>query len=94
VDRNGDGVISFAEADVNGTPDGLPNPWLYLPPTASNRFAITREIKDGLLARRRQPSHSRGSRVRLSPRVPRFLGWELFRLRRCWRYLCPPIHCG
>ncbi len=77
MDPNGDGVLSFAEADVNGTPDGLPNPWLYLPPTASNRFAITREINDGLLPRRRHPSHSRpsgGSGARLSLPVPRVLG--------------------
>lgn len=56
VDRNGDGVVSFAEADVNGTSDGLPNTRLYLPPTAFNRFAITREINDGFLAPRFAPS--------------------------------------
>ena len=56
VDRNGDGVISFAEADVNGTSDGLPNTRLYLPPSAFNRFAVTREINDGLLAPRFAPS--------------------------------------
>ena len=56
VDKNGDGVISFAEADVNGTSDGLPNTRLYLPPSAFNRFAVTRELNDGLLAPRFAPS--------------------------------------
>lgn len=56
VDRNGDGVISFAEADVNGFSDGQPNTRLYLPPSAFNRFATTREINDGLLAPRFAPS--------------------------------------
>jgi hypothetical protein len=55
VDRNGDGVISFVEADVDGTSDGLPNTRLYLPPSAFNRFAVTREINDGLLAPRFAP---------------------------------------
>jgi hypothetical protein len=56
VDRNGDGALSFAEADVQGVSDGLPNTRLYLPPSAFNRFAITREINDGLLAPRFAPS--------------------------------------
>src|SRR5215510_3773655 len=55
VDKNGDGVISFVEADVNGTSDSLPNTRLYLPPSAFNRFAVTREINDGLLAPRFAP---------------------------------------
>ena len=56
VDQNADGVISFQEANVNGTSDGLPNTRLYLPATAFDRFAITREIDDGLLAPRFAPS--------------------------------------
>jgi hypothetical protein len=56
VDQNGDGVISFQEANLNGTSDGLPNTRLYLPATAFDRFAITREIDDGLLAPRFAPS--------------------------------------
>lgn len=56
VDQNGDGVISFAEADVNGSSDGQPNTRLYLSPSAFNRFAVTREINDGLLAPRFAPS--------------------------------------
>jgi hypothetical protein len=55
VDQNGDGVISFAEADVEGTSASLPNTRLYLPATAFNRFAVTREINDGLLAPRFAP---------------------------------------
>jgi hypothetical protein len=55
VDRNGDGVISFVEADVDGHSDGLPNARLYLRPSAFNRFAVTREIDDGLLAPRFAP---------------------------------------
>ena len=55
VDQNGDGVISFIEADVDGHSDGLPNTRLYLPPSAFNRFAVTREINDGLLAPRFAP---------------------------------------
>jgi hypothetical protein len=56
VDQNADGVISFEEADVNGFSDGQPNTRLYLPPSAFNRFAVTREINDGLLAPRFAPS--------------------------------------
>ena len=55
VDQNGDGVISFVEADVDGSSDGLPNTRLYLSPRAFNRFAVTREINDGLLAPRFAP---------------------------------------
>ena len=74
VDRNGDGVISFVEADVNGTSDGLPNTRLYLPATAFNRFAVTREINDGLLAPRFAPSQRAyvlgGHLTLVSPSVP------------------------
>src|SRR5215467_11938857 len=50
VDKDGDGVVSFEEADIDGTSDGLPNTRLYLPATAFDRYAMTREINDGLLA--------------------------------------------
>ena len=74
VDQNGDGVISFEEADVNGTSDGQPNTRLYLPPSAFNRFAVTREINDGLLAPRFAPSERAyvlsGSLTRVEPSVP------------------------
>jgi hypothetical protein len=52
-----DGAISFAEADVNGVSDGgQSNRRLYLSPRAFNRFAVTRELNDGLLAPRFAPS--------------------------------------
>jgi hypothetical protein len=56
VDQNGDGAISFAEADVEGVSDALPNARLYLSPRSFNRFFVTREINDGLLAPRFEPS--------------------------------------
>lgn len=49
-------MISFEEANVGGTSDGLPNTRLYLPATAFDRFAVTREINDGMLAPRFAPS--------------------------------------
>ncbi len=55
VDGNGDGVVSFVEADVDGFSDELPNTRLYLSPSAFNRFAVTREVNDGLLAPRFAP---------------------------------------
>ena len=56
IDQNHDGIVSFVEADVKGFSDDQPNTRLYLPPTAFNRFAVTREINDGLLAPRFAPS--------------------------------------
>ncbi len=56
IDENGDGVISFEEADEEDESDGLPNDRLYIPATQFNRFAVTREINDGLLAPRFAPS--------------------------------------
>jgi hypothetical protein len=56
VDQTGDGALSFAEADVEGFSDGLPNKRLYLSPRSFNRLFVTREINDGLLAPRFEPS--------------------------------------
>jgi hypothetical protein len=56
VDQNGDGALSFAEADVDGISDGLANTRLYLSPRSFDRFFVTREINDGLLAPRFEPS--------------------------------------
>src|SRR6266478_1635225 len=57
VDQNGDGVISVSEGDVDTASDGFPdNERLFLPATSYNRFAVTREINDGLLAPRFAPS--------------------------------------
>jgi hypothetical protein len=78
VDENGDGVITFEEADAEGQSDGLSNERLYLPPTSYNRFAVTRELDDGFLAPRLAPSQRAyvlsGSLVRVSPPVPASIG--------------------
>ena len=74
VDQNGDGVISFEEANINGFSDGQSNRRLYLQPSAFNRFAITREINDGVLAPRFAPSQrayvASGKLVIVNPSVP------------------------
>ncbi len=73
VDQNNDGVISFEEADLEGTSDGLSNRRLYLRPRDFNRFATTREINDGVLAPRFAPSQrayvASGHLVLVSPAV-------------------------
>ena len=67
------GVVSFADANVDGTSDGLSNTRLFLPATAFDRFATTREINDGLLAPRFAPSQRGfvmlGNLVPVSPPV-------------------------
>jgi hypothetical protein len=74
IDQNGDGIVSFVEGDLEGTSDGQSNDRLYLPATQFNRFAITREINDGLLAPRFAPSQrawvQSGSLHLVSPAVP------------------------
>ena len=74
VDQNHDGVLTFVEADAEEETDGLSNERLYLPPTSFNRFAVTREINDGLLAPRFAPSQRAyvlsGSIARVNPAVP------------------------
>jgi hypothetical protein len=75
VDQNGDGVISAAEGDVDTASDGFAdNTRLFIPATAYNRVAITREINDSLLAPRFAPSQRgwvmTGFQVRVSPAVP------------------------
>ncbi len=69
-----DGVITFVEADLEGTSDGgQSNDRLYLPATQFNRFQVTRELNDGLLAPRFAPSQRAvvltGSLVPVSPAV-------------------------
>jgi hypothetical protein len=71
IDTNGDGIISAAEGDIDTcnsicplNPDnqdcagqGLgDNTCIFLLPRTFNRFAVTREINDGLLAPRFAPS--------------------------------------
>jgi len=75
VDTNGDGVISAAEGDVDTASDGFPdNTRLFIPATLFNRFAVTREINDGLLAPRFAPSQKAwvmsGVLVKVNPAVP------------------------
>ena len=74
VDSDGDGVISAVEGDIDTPSDGFSdNTRLFLPPTAFNRFAVTREINDGLLAPRFAPSQRAwvlsGFRVPVDPAV-------------------------
>jgi hypothetical protein len=53
VDQNRDGVISAVEGDVDSASDGFEdNARLFLPATSYDRFAVTREINDGMLAPR------------------------------------------
>jgi hypothetical protein len=59
VDTNGDGIISAAEGDVDTPNPHCPqgdNTCIFLPARTYNRFAVTREINDGLLGPRFAPS--------------------------------------
>jgi hypothetical protein len=74
VSGNDDGIITAAQGDIDTPTDGFAdNSRLYLPPTVFNRFAVTREINDGLLAPRFAPSQRgwvlTGVRVPVSPTV-------------------------
>jgi hypothetical protein len=74
VDKNGDGVISAEEGDVDTASDGFAdNSRLFLPATSFRRFAVTREINDGYLAPRFAPSTRAwvlsGNAVTVSPAV-------------------------
>jgi len=79
VDTNGDGVISAVEGDVDTASDGFANnERLFLPATAFDRFAVTREINDGMLAPRFAPSQRAwvlsGNRKPVTPAVPASTG--------------------
>src|SRR5215831_13369836 len=59
VDINRDGIVSAAEGDIDTPNSHCPqhdNTCIYLLPRSYNRFAVTREINDGLLAPRFAPS--------------------------------------
>ena len=57
IDENGNGVVEPEEADLEEQSDGgLSNDRLFIPATQFGRFAVTREINDGLLAPRFAPS--------------------------------------
>jgi hypothetical protein len=75
VDGNHDGILDAVEADLEDTSDGgQSNDRLFLPATAYNRVAVTREINDGLLSPRFAPSQRAwvlsGDIARVSPSVP------------------------
>jgi len=75
VDQDADGVISSEEGDVDSASDGFANnERLFLPATSFNRFAVTREIDDGMLAPRFANSQRgwvlTGSAVAVNPAVP------------------------
>lgn len=79
VDTNGDGVISAAEGDIDTASDGFAdNARLFLAAPTFKRFAVTREINDGLLAPRFAPSQKAwvlsGTVVPVSPSVPASAG--------------------
>jgi hypothetical protein len=74
VSGNDDGIITAAQGDIDTPTDGFAdNSRLFLPPTVFNRFAVTREINDGLLAPRFAPSQRAwvlsGVRVPVDPTV-------------------------
>jgi hypothetical protein len=74
VAGNDDGIITALQGDIDTPTDGFAdNARLYLPPTVFNRFAVTREINDGLLAPRFAPSQRAwvlsGVQVPVSPPV-------------------------
>jgi hypothetical protein len=73
VDENGNGILDAIEADLEDESDDLPNDRLFLPAPVFGRFAVTREIDDGLLAPRFAPSERAwvlaGSRVAVEPPV-------------------------
>jgi hypothetical protein len=79
VDTNKDGVVSAAEGDVDTASDGFDdNARLFIPATRFERFAVTREINDGILAPRFTPSQKAwvlsGQLVAVDPPVPASAG--------------------
>ena len=57
VDENGDGIVSAIEVDLEDSSDGgQSNDRLFIAAPEFNRFAVTRELDDGLLAPRFAPS--------------------------------------
>ena len=79
VDPNGHGIISAVVGDTDTPTDGFPDNFrLYLSPTTFDRFAVTREINDGLLAPRFSPGQRAyvlsGKRVAVDPAVPASAG--------------------
>jgi hypothetical protein len=74
VDADGNGVLAAVEVDLEDFSDGgQTNDRLFLPATTFDRFAVTREINDGMLAPRFAPSQrawvQTGRFVAVSPAV-------------------------
>ncbi|MFL6073652.1 MAG: hypothetical protein ACJ73S_09675 [Mycobacteriales bacterium] len=74
VDTNHDGITDVTEVDLEDESDGgQSNDRLYLPVTAFNRIAVSREINDGQLSPRFAPSQRAwvlsGNIVRVNPSV-------------------------
>jgi hypothetical protein len=74
IDTSGGGIVTALLGDIDTPTDGFPdNTRLYLPATAFGRFAVTREINDGILAPRFSPSQRgwvlNGSIVTVNPAV-------------------------
>jgi hypothetical protein len=74
VSGNNQGIVTAVQGDVDTPTDGFAdNTRLFLSPTVFNRFAVTREINDGLLAPRFAPSQRAwvlsGQRVAVAPAV-------------------------
>lgn len=81
VDTNGDGVLGFVEVDLESSSDGgQSNERLYLSAPMFNRFAVTREINDGLLQPRFAPSQRAwlmaGPITVVNPSVPASTGLD------------------
>jgi hypothetical protein len=80
VSGNDDGIITAAQGDIATPTDGFAdNSRLYLPLTAFNRFAVTREINDGLLAPRFAPSQRAWETEKTACYYPRYRDneWKL-----------------
>lgn len=71
VDTNGNGIVDAIEADLESTSDGgQSNDRLFLPATAFDRIAVSREINDGLLSPRFAPSQRAWVLSGMITRVP------------------------
>lgn len=81
VSGNDDGIVTAAQGDIDTATDGFSDSSrLYLPPTVFNRFAVTREINDSLLAPRFAPSQRAwvltGIRTAVDPSVSASAGCD------------------
>jgi len=74
IDLNADGIVSVVESDVEDESDGQSNDRLYIAAPEYNRFAVTREINDGILAPRFAPSQrawvQSGTVTHVHPSIP------------------------